>query len=126
VFLAVIAVLCVSLGMSSVSAKLTTGFSYTLKAVCIALLVWMAVRSRNTWTTRFLNQRIVAAIGVLSYSLYLWQQIFLHPGQTAFACVWPQNVIFAILAALLSYLVIERPFLLLKSRFSASNGSQGS
>ena len=122
--LAVLAILGISLGMS-VSAKLTIGFSYTLKAVCIALLVWMAVRSRNSWISRLLNQRFVAGIGVLSYSLYLWQQLFLHPGKTCFACTWPQNVVFAVLAAMTSYLLIERPFLALKSRFSASHESQG-
>lgn len=58
------------------------------------------------------------AIGVGSYSLYLWQQVFLNPGKTAFINRFPQNLILACLAAAASYLLIERPFLRLKEKLA--------
>jgi peptidoglycan/LPS O-acetylase OafA/YrhL len=78
----------------------------------------MAIRSKTFWASWVLNHRAVTSIGILSYSLYLWQQLFLNSSKTSFVCSYPQNVIFAFLAAALSYCVIERPFLALKSRFS--------
>ena len=60
-----------------------------------------------------LNWRPLAFIGVLSYSLYLWQQpFFVHSGHH-FWYVFPFNVIGAFLVALASYHAIEKPFLAL-------------
>jgi peptidoglycan/LPS O-acetylase OafA/YrhL len=53
-------------------------------------------------------------VGVTSYSLYLWQQLFLHPGATGFAQAFPQNVGLAFLAAAASYHLIEKPCLALE------------
>jgi peptidoglycan/LPS O-acetylase OafA/YrhL len=52
----------------------------------------------------FLNSPVLVWIGVRSYSLYLWQQIFLNRSGAA-------NVALAVLAAMASYAWIERPFL---------------
>jgi len=64
----------------------------------------------------FLNWKPVALIGVLSYSLYLWQQIFLNPNSTAWVNTFPQNLIFAAAAAVTSYFLIEKPLLGLRHR----------
>jgi peptidoglycan/LPS O-acetylase OafA/YrhL len=55
---------------------------------------------------------------VISYSLYLWQQVFLNRYSDQFAYRFPQNLVFVFVAAIFSYTVIERPFLRLKTRLA--------
>lgn len=84
--------------------------------VCIALLIESSTRHDRTLAGRFLNWKPVAFIGVLSYSLYLWQQLFINRNSDQWVNAFPQNVAFATVAALLSYFVIERSFLGLRHR----------
>jgi peptidoglycan/LPS O-acetylase OafA/YrhL len=56
------------------------------------------------------------AIGVLSYSLYLWQNPFLLGDMSNVWTTFPQNLIFGIAAALGSYYLVEKPFLRLKDK----------
>jgi peptidoglycan/LPS O-acetylase OafA/YrhL len=71
--------------------------------------------THNFWFA-FLNFKWINQIGILSYSLYLWQQIFFSPRIGALS-VFPLNILCIFMAAGLSYRLIERPFLLIKSRF---------
>jgi peptidoglycan/LPS O-acetylase OafA/YrhL len=50
-------------------------------------------------------------IGRISYSLYLWQQLFLTPKQDGVLQVFPINVLAAICCATASYYLIEKPVL---------------
>src|SRR5262249_58389967 len=65
---------------------------------------------------RLLNARPMAGLGVLSYSLYLWQQPFLDAGSNLAMCRWPASLPLALACAVASHLLIERPFLRLKDR----------
>lgn len=85
--------------------------------VCLAVLIHRAIYHPADRMGRFLNWKPVAFAGVLSYSLYLWQQPFLNRSSDAWMNAFPQNLIFAIGAALLSYLLLERPLQRLRSRF---------
>jgi peptidoglycan/LPS O-acetylase OafA/YrhL len=87
--------------------------------VCIALTIYRVVRFPQTWSGRLLNLRPVAFLGVISYSLYLWQQPFLNKRSHAFLTAFPQNVLLAVAVALLSYYVIERPALRLRARLES-------
>jgi peptidoglycan/LPS O-acetylase OafA/YrhL len=61
-------------------------------------------------------------VGVLSYSLYLWHALFLNPmNEEPWYTGFPQNVPLAIIAALASYYLVERPFLRLRGRKSDSS-----
>jgi peptidoglycan/LPS O-acetylase OafA/YrhL len=85
----------------------------SLMNVLIALIVDWALRHPRGAVGRALNSRPVAFVGTLSYSLYLWQQPFL-----ANAGHLPMAVRLAAIAAaaLLSYYLVERPALRLRSR----------
>ncbi len=85
--------------------------------VCVALLIESCTRHDRTLAGRFLNWKPVAALGVLSYSLYLWQQPFLDRHSGAWVNAFPQNLVFAFAVALLSYFLVERTFLGLRNRF---------
>ncbi len=85
----------------------------TVTHLAIALCLDRYVRFPSGAGGRALNWGPVAFVGVLSYSLYLWQQPFLNtfePADRAWTR-FPANLALAVGAALLSYYLVERPFL---------------
>ena len=88
-------------------------FGLSLENLAIGYLLLYAVRNPISLFGRVLNHRIVAHIGVLSYSLYLWQELFLGK----FPLPW--GLLGTFLAAELSWRVIERPALELRDRLLA-------
>lgn len=84
---------------------------------CIVVVLWAAVYHPAHFAGRLLNWPPLTAVGVLSYSLYLWQELFVGPLQAHWPFRLPWNLAATLVAAYLSYLLVERPFLRLKSRF---------
>lgn len=85
--------------------------------LAIVLCIDRYVRCPETVGGRLLNSRPLIFIGLLSYSFYLWQQLFLNPmNEVPYYTGFPQNLFFVIVAGLLSYHLIEKPFLKLKSQ----------
>jgi peptidoglycan/LPS O-acetylase OafA/YrhL len=82
--------------------------------LAIAITVDRYVRMPGTVTGRFLNWQPVAFVGVLSYSLYLWQQPILHHRDTLLP--FPINLVCVIALAWLSYRFVETPWLALRRR----------
>ena len=68
---------------------------------------------------RFLNWRPMVWLGVLSYSLYLWQQVFFNPFADDLVTRFPINLLAALAAAVASYRLVERPLFGLRQRFRA-------
>lgn len=101
---------------------LTVPLNPTIQAFCIAMLIASVVLVEEGTLFRLLNLKIVAAVGVISYGLYIWQQIILYPAGYLDGDLWwrafPQNIILVFLVASLSYFWIEKPFLNFKKRFS--------
>jgi peptidoglycan/LPS O-acetylase OafA/YrhL len=91
--------------------KISWLFAETVMNVSIAASADWAMRNADTAVGRFLNLPAVTFAGVLSYSLYLWQQIFLNRESVSPYCTFPLNIILAVAMALVSYLLIEAPFL---------------
>ncbi|HVX05048.1 MAG TPA: acyltransferase [Rhodanobacteraceae bacterium] len=89
---------------------------------CIALLIESGTRHAGSLAGRFLNWKPIVFLGVVSYSLYLWQQLFLDYQSRAWMDAFPQNLGFAFLAALASWFLVERPFLRLRKRLRNSTG----
>ena len=90
--------------------------------VCIALLIESSTRHASSLAGRFLNWKPVVFLGVLSYSLYLWQLPFLDHRSSAWMTAFPQNLMFVFLAALASWFLIERPFVRLRRRLRRGTG----
>ncbi len=61
-----------------------------------------------------LNSWPVLWLGAISYSLYLWQQVFLSRGSASPWRAFPQNLALSVLLAIVSYHCVERPFLALR------------
>ncbi|GAB2545631.1 acyltransferase family protein [Rhodanobacter koreensis] len=90
--------------------------------VCIALLIESGTRHAGSLAGRFLNWKPVVFLGVLSYSLYLWQSPFFDHRSDAWMNAFPQNLMFVFLAALASYFLIEHPFVRLRRRLRRDTG----
>jgi len=66
---------------------------------------------------QLLNSKVMVYIGILSYSIYLWQQFFIS-NLNYWITTFPQNLLFLFLTALFSHYIIEKPFLKKKEKYS--------
>lgn len=87
--------------------------------VLIAIVIHRCVYCGAGAGHRLLNWRPLAFIGVLSYSLYLWQQPFLNRNSDYWVNAFPQNLCFAVCAALASYFLVERTLAGMRQRLRA-------
>jgi peptidoglycan/LPS O-acetylase OafA/YrhL len=94
----------------------TLPFGFSLEGVGIAVLLAWLVLTPNTRIARALSNRFVTHLGVVSYSLYLWQQPFLTSLNTSWLGTPGINLVCALLAAEASYRGLEQPFLALRKR----------
>jgi peptidoglycan/LPS O-acetylase OafA/YrhL len=78
--------------------------------LAVAILIHRSILLPRTTVGRFLNWPPVVFVGVLSYSLYVWQQLFLNRGSEAWINAFPQNICLAIATALASYYLLEKPY----------------
>jgi len=97
---------------------------YSLNGIAIAVLVWVCISREKGLLGRWLEARPLVLLGTLSYSVYLWQQLFLNPSSSDWACRWPMNLVFVFLTAGASYWCIEAPFLRLKERLEGTAPSR--
>jgi peptidoglycan/LPS O-acetylase OafA/YrhL len=88
----------------------------TFMNLCLAIFIHHCICHPGQWAGRFLNLRPAVIVGVLSYSLYLWQQLFLNHYSRAFVCSFPANILLTLAAASLSYALVEKPCLNLRKR----------
>jgi peptidoglycan/LPS O-acetylase OafA/YrhL len=69
----------------------------------------------NAWVGRVLEFPVLRWIGRLSYSLYIWQQLFLAFGETlrpfGFFSRFPINLASLLVVSCLSYYLLERPMM---------------
>lgn len=78
--------------------------------------VALCIQNAITVRPRILNTPFVVWLGTISYSLYLWQMPFTNPNVHSWLTSFPQNLILAFLAAILSFYAIEQPALRLRER----------
>ena len=95
----------------------------SLEGLLIAFIIAWLMRNVSSPASRFLNLRSISAVGVFSYSLYLWQQPFVTELNTTISGKAPWCFVFAIACAVISYFFIEKPVLALRKRFR-SNGTK--
>lgn len=90
--------------------------AHSVRAACILAIIWLSINHASSAWGRLLEWRLLVGIGILSYSLYLWQQLFLGPNSGWSPASISLNVGLAVAAALGSYFLVERPFLRIKER----------
>jgi peptidoglycan/LPS O-acetylase OafA/YrhL len=91
---------------------------YTLEGVAVVLLLCHLSENPPGRLDRALSVRPLVAMGGISFSLYLWQQLFCGSANTTISGVFPLSIAFTFAAAVLTRVLVEKPFLQLKDRFS--------
>ena len=94
--------------------KLDWLLGQTVMNLGIAVVIERALHAPGDRLGRVLNARPLIFVGVLSYSLYLWQQLLLNRRGSSIAQSFPLNLLLVALAAVASYHAIEQPFLRLR------------
>ena len=94
--------------------RLSFLFGFSVMNLGIALCVHWCVVHHHGRIGRVLNAAPFVYVGVLSYSMYLWQQIFLNRESAAVLNQFPANLLLAAAASVLSFYAIERPSLALR------------
>jgi peptidoglycan/LPS O-acetylase OafA/YrhL len=87
-----------------------TAVCLPLVNIGIAIFIAKIVSSPRGFIGYILNCPAIVAIGVLSYSLYLWQMLFIHSVSVPWLMAFPLNLVWLVVVAMLSFLLIERPF----------------
>jgi peptidoglycan/LPS O-acetylase OafA/YrhL len=106
----------VFIGMEICLLTVRIPFSFTLSAVLIPLLILSTALHPNAIPGSILESKPVRWIGWISYSLYLWQQLFFgakfvgSPPGIAVLREWPTNLAALMVCATFSYYVVEKPF----------------
>jgi peptidoglycan/LPS O-acetylase OafA/YrhL len=109
-----------------VAALLIIRFYSNLTSMGLAVLIPMILAGtalHPEWpVSRLLASPPMAWVGRISYSLYIWQQLFLVPGwenPTHFWTRWPWNLLVVLACACASYYLIETPLLRVGRKLAA-------
>ena len=95
----------------------TFPFGYSIEYGVIAVVLLYVVNNPGTGIGIILNHRLAVHIGVISYSLYLWQELFLTRLNHTWSGAIPVSFLCCFVAAELSWRLVERPALRIRTRF---------
>jgi peptidoglycan/LPS O-acetylase OafA/YrhL len=113
-------------GRISEEYKLTGGLA--IEPILVAASICQLIVQSGTWQWKWLDSKPAAYLGRISYPLYLYHMLATHvagriaghfPGRSTFFFV-AISLFVAILIASCSYYIVEKPFLALKEKRSAS------
>jgi peptidoglycan/LPS O-acetylase OafA/YrhL len=89
-----------------------TSIGPSILAMCVGGILVYVVDQPKSIAGRILNWAPIRHLGVISYSLYLWQQLFMSHETR----LLPWGYLYAIAAAEASFWLVERPALRLRNR----------
>jgi peptidoglycan/LPS O-acetylase OafA/YrhL len=109
------------LGHFLIWGRVTVPLGPTLQAVGMALLMSLTMHQPHRGLVRWFNLPLVVWIGVLSYSIYIWQQFFcsrpsLFGWESPLSMVFPLWIAAAFAAAVVSFYLVEKPLLQLRKQ----------
>ncbi len=90
----------------------------------LALVVDRCVRIDRGPIFELLNTRALVWVGTMSYSIYLWQEPFLNHYASSTYTAWPVNLILAMICAVASYHLVEKPFFGLRDEWARQRAAR--
>ena len=90
--------------------------SETMLNLCVCYCIARYTEFPRTIGGCFLNNRAVVSVGRISYSLYLWQQLFLNMNGMSVLQTFPINIATTFCCATTSYRTVEQPLARLRKR----------
>lgn len=112
-------------------ATASPALSRTIMAWTLPLFIASTVLRPLDWPGRILEASPLRWFGRLSYSLYLWQQLFLKsigspaiPGPIGWLQLMPQSLACTLFCAIVSYYFIEKPMIRIGHRLASSPAYQ--
>lgn len=107
---------------SNVVAFIPSVFAPIISSLLLVTIIASSIQHENGWYYRLLNNWLIVKIGILSYSIYVWQQLFTHYQMwckfESFWCSILFNLLLLSVVSIVSYYFYERWFLKLKERFA--------
>ena len=100
-----VSVVCGHAGDRALEGDVPDDVGFSLENVAIAVIVLYSVFRYDSPLGRLLNLRAVKHVGMISYSIYLWQQLFTLQNTWHF----PANILVIFVIAEASYWLVERP-----------------
>jgi peptidoglycan/LPS O-acetylase OafA/YrhL len=107
-------------GRPSTGASLLMGWTVVNAGVALCL-EWL-LRFPGSRVERVVAARPLVWLGMTSYSLYVWQQLFLNHYDVAWFTRFPPNIALAIGTGLASYYLVERPCVRLRTSLIPARG----
>ena len=99
-------------------APLSLPLGNTVISLSVLFLIAAYIYPSNRIVYKILNHKAAVHIGVLSYSIYIWQQFFFIGEVKAIWRAFPYNILVIYGVSLASYYLFEKPFLKMKRNFS--------
>ena len=106
---------------------ITVPFGAIIQSTALILLMIYTIEKKSLFS-KFLNTKAMVFIGVCSYSIYVWQQLFLLTQNKDFFprsapqywfSKFPVNIVMIFIVSTISYYCFERFFLKFKEKFSS-------
>jgi peptidoglycan/LPS O-acetylase OafA/YrhL len=98
------------------SSRMSLLIGITVQNIGIAACIAWSITNYTGTIGKVLNSRAMIFLGLISYSIYLWQQPFVNPESLAIVSRFPLNLLLVCAASLASYYFIERPSLKIRRR----------
>ncbi|MFL5363128.1 MAG: acyltransferase family protein [Myxococcales bacterium] len=106
--------------VASVAVQERARLAFTVGAVIVNVGVMLCLdrclRFPDAASTRFLSTRPLVIIGQASYSIYLWQQLFLDRSSASWTASFPVNLLFVVVVGTIARVLIEKPSLTARMR----------
>ena len=110
--------IAIGYGLAFKSKTLALVIGVSFANIGMSVLLHHAVLNPGSIAGKIYNWKPLTLLGVISYSLYLWQQPFLFFRSDYWICAFPQNVILALVCGFASYWCVERTFAAVKERWT--------
>lgn len=95
----------------------------TITNIFIGFIIIISITFQNNIYFKLLNSTQLNYLGIISYSTYIWQQLFFSEN-IGWLSSFPTNLILIYIVAIISYEFYEKTFLKLKARFQTNMAIQ--